>query len=318
MASKSITVLKTETDVLIATNGARAITAALHNVLLNDILDSSLNRISDAALIGLNDFDSSATYPEGRAVMYDDGGGVDIYRSNTANGPAAFDPLEWDVISGGGGGATNLTWTAATRTVASDTGTDAIISLFTSTDAGLTPSSGGGATNFLRADGTWEAPSVNSIYTADDTLTGERYLNSGGYDLILGDATGDMILNASRDFRINNSGSFLGGSSKIRSFGGDIILTSYSINAYGGTTTEFLIREGIGFSFSDVTNGLGLSYDDYTVDEANVGAWGTEDNHIPSEARIIANVGVVAITNDYIPIGNSGVTGIEDSNLIST
>ena len=82
MASKSITVLKTETDVLIATNGSRAITAALHNVLLNDILDSSLNRISDAALVGLNDFDSSATYPLGRACIYDDGGGDKIYRAN--------------------------------------------------------------------------------------------------------------------------------------------------------------------------------------------------------------------------------------------
>ena len=54
--------------------------------------------------------------------------------------------------------ATNLSYDAATRVLSSDTGTDATIPLFTSTDPGLTPLSGGGTTNFLRADGTWAAP----------------------------------------------------------------------------------------------------------------------------------------------------------------
>lgn len=58
----------------------------------------------------------------------------------------------------GGGGATNLSYTAATRVVASDTGTDATLPLVTTGDAGLAPASGGGTTNFLRADGTWAAP----------------------------------------------------------------------------------------------------------------------------------------------------------------
>ena len=66
--------------------------------------------------------------------------------------------------------ATNLTWTAATRTVASDTGSDAIITLVSSTDAGLAPASGGGTVNFLRADGTWVTPTdtnaTNLTYTA--------------------------------------------------------------------------------------------------------------------------------------------------------
>jgi hypothetical protein len=38
---------------------------------------------------------------------------------------------------GGAGGATNLSWTAATRTVASDTGTDAVLTVATGADAGL-------------------------------------------------------------------------------------------------------------------------------------------------------------------------------------
>ena len=59
---------------------------------------------------------------------------------------------------GGGGGSTDLTYTAATRVLASSTGTDATLPLFTSTEAGLVDASGGGTSNFLRADGTWAAP----------------------------------------------------------------------------------------------------------------------------------------------------------------
>lgn len=51
--------------------------------------------------------------------------------------------------------ATDLSYTAATRVLASSTGADATLPLFTSTDAGLVPSSGGGTTTFLRADGTF-------------------------------------------------------------------------------------------------------------------------------------------------------------------
>jgi hypothetical protein len=57
-----------------------------------------------------------------------------------------------------GTSSTNLSYDAATRTVASDTGTDATLPLVTSTDAGLVPATGGGTTNFLRADGTFAAP----------------------------------------------------------------------------------------------------------------------------------------------------------------
>ena len=55
-------------------------------------------------------------------------------------------------------GTTNLTYNTSTRTVVSDTGTDATIPLFSNSDAGLTGASGGGTTNYLRADGTWASP----------------------------------------------------------------------------------------------------------------------------------------------------------------
>jgi hypothetical protein len=53
---------------------------------------------------------------------------------------------------------TDLSYTAASRLLASSTGADVTLPLLTSTDAGLAPASGGGTTNFLRADGTWAAP----------------------------------------------------------------------------------------------------------------------------------------------------------------
>jgi hypothetical protein len=62
------------------------------------------------------------------------------------------------ISAAGGGGATNLSYDAPTRVIASDTGTDATLPLVTSTSAGLVPASGGGTANFLRADGTWAAP----------------------------------------------------------------------------------------------------------------------------------------------------------------
>jgi len=64
-------------------------------------------------------------------------------------------------------GTTDLTYTTAatTGTINSSTGTDATIPKFTSTDAGLVHGSGGGTANFLRADGTWDAPSTNLGYT---------------------------------------------------------------------------------------------------------------------------------------------------------
>jgi len=77
----------------------------------------------------------------------------------------------------GGGGATNLTYTAATRVIASDTGTDATLPLMSSGDAGLVPASGGGTSNFLRADGTFAAPGGGG---SPGGSSGEVQFNNGG------------------------------------------------------------------------------------------------------------------------------------------
>jgi hypothetical protein len=54
--------------------------------------------------------------------------------------------------------ATDLTYSAASRLLSSSTGSDVTLPLFTSSEAGIVGASGGGTTNFLRADGTWAEP----------------------------------------------------------------------------------------------------------------------------------------------------------------
>ena len=90
--------------------------------------------------------------------------------------------------------ATNLAYEVATRLLSSSTGTDVTLPLFTSTLAGLTPASGGGTTNFLRADGTWAEPpggsggsgTVTSVgFTAPTgfSVTGSPITTSGTIEL---------------------------------------------------------------------------------------------------------------------------------------
>jgi len=71
---------------------------------------------------------------------------------------------------GGGGGSTDLGYTASTRVLTSSTGADVTLPLFTSGDAGLVGASGGGTTNFLRADGTWASPSGNGGLTQPQVM----------------------------------------------------------------------------------------------------------------------------------------------------
>jgi hypothetical protein len=72
--------------------------------------------------------------------------------------------LTWIACSGGGGGvnsgtAGQLAYYAANGAVVSGAGYTTVIPVVASASSGLAPASGGGTTNFLRADGTWTVPS---------------------------------------------------------------------------------------------------------------------------------------------------------------
>lgn len=64
------------------------------------------------------------------------------------------------------------TATTRTLTVPDASGTLALNAVFTSAANGLTPASGGGTANFLRADGTWAAPAGGGGSSAYSALTG--------------------------------------------------------------------------------------------------------------------------------------------------
>jgi hypothetical protein len=103
--------------------------------------------------------------------------------------------------------ATDLSYTAATRVIASSTGTDATLTLVTSTDAGLAPASGGGTTNFLRADGTFAAPPGGS---PGGSTTQVQFNNAGAFggdaDLTWNSTTN--VLGVTGDVNLSDGGTF--------------------------------------------------------------------------------------------------------------
>lgn len=109
----------------------------------------------------------------------------------------------------------NNTGSATTPLALTATQVTAMLNTFTTSLQGLAPSSGGGTTNFLRADGTWAAPSAGAL-----TLTGD----------VTGSGTGSVATTLAT---INtNTGSF-GSSTSIPSFtvNGKGLITAASGNA---------------------------------------------------------------------------------------
>jgi hypothetical protein len=83
----------------------------------------------------------------------------------------------------GGGAGTDLSYTASSRLLASSTGADVTLPLMSSTEAGLVPPSGGGTTNFLRADGTFAAPpgaSTPGVYAVGNWISPVNTSVAGG------------------------------------------------------------------------------------------------------------------------------------------
>jgi hypothetical protein len=99
-------------------------------------------------------------------------------------------------ITAGTGDPEDLTGTQATT----------LLDTFTSALKGLAPSSGGGTTNFLRADGTWAAPSgTGTVTTSGSPVSGNLTKFSGSSAITNGDLSGDVTTSGTLATTIANN-----------------------------------------------------------------------------------------------------------------
>jgi len=103
-------------------------------------------------LINVADGANNYTHPNHSGDVTSVGDGATTIANNAVTNFKAADMVQATIkgraVGAGTGDPTDLTATQAT----------AILDVFTSSLKGLAPSSGGGTTNYLRADGTWNAP----------------------------------------------------------------------------------------------------------------------------------------------------------------
>lgn len=116
MSVLSTSALTTDINNSIFQNTTRQITGNVLNGVLINIKDSMINRITDANLLGLRDFDASRAYAFGEGVFYSG----QLYRcSNISGHSGAWNAANFTVISGGGGGS--ATWGGITGTLSDQT-----------------------------------------------------------------------------------------------------------------------------------------------------------------------------------------------------
>jgi hypothetical protein len=206
------------------------------------------------------------------------GGSIQIYQvddkilisggsSGSVTSVAAGDGMNFTTITGTGsvalGTPSTLTLTT-TNTVGTNTHCHALnIANFTTSAAGLAPASGGGTTNFLRADGSWVAPSGGGLdaYAALTSGAIVTWDASGGLNKTLNIAANftlaltNLSNGMSGDLRINNttastititlpaSNSRLNGS--VNSLPAGIYHLTWT---YSGTYTDFSIAQYVTYS----------------------------------------------------------------------
>jgi hypothetical protein len=118
-----------------------------------------------ASIVEIGGGSGGVTAVSGTAPITSTGGttpaiGISAATTSAAGSMSSADKTKLDGIQAGAqvNVATNLGYTDATRALTSSTGTGVTLPLVTSSAPGLAPASGGGTTNFLRADGSWAAP----------------------------------------------------------------------------------------------------------------------------------------------------------------
>lgn len=176
------------------------------------------------------------------------------------------------ITSGGSSGAvswttlnpqTNLSYTDSTRVIASSTGNDATLPLMSSGNAGLVPASGGGTSNFLRADGTFAVPqSGTPLRFLTTTGTGTFSLTEDNFTTV--DLASTLNISDSSDFTVASSG-------EVTVQNGGTYYVEYSLNGdYTGSSSRQVItgvlQLNTGSGFVDVEE---TTFDAYTRDSGS-------------------------------------------------
>lgn len=95
---KTTAQLYTDRTSTVYSNGVNAINGANHAMLIDDILASHANKISDNNMLGLFPYDTTRTYYIGQAVTYDDGGGYAVYICNNATTTGVWNASHWNKV----------------------------------------------------------------------------------------------------------------------------------------------------------------------------------------------------------------------------
>jgi len=221
----------------------------------------------------------------------------------------------------GGGGGTDLSYTAASRLLASSTGADVTLPLVTSTDAGLSPASGGGTTNFLRADGTWAAPPTGAVADGDK---GDITVSGGGTSWNIDNGaitgsklasnisfttTGDITLDNQADLRFGEATGHGGNYVAFQAPGTISSNVTWTLPGADGTNGQVLSTNGTGtLSWSSVSGGGLTDGDKGDITVSASGATWTIDN----DAVTYAKIQNVSATDKLLGRSTAGAGDIEE------
>jgi collagen type VII alpha len=139
---------------------------------------------------------------------------------------------------------TDISYNAGTRLLSSSTGNDDTLPLVTTANAGLAPASGGGTTNFLRADGTWAAPAGGGGGGATGGTATIDFGAAPGTNIATVVVTGQAAIGASSSIKVW----FQGGSTADFNEYEHLFILPGSVSLVAGT-----IVNGVGFTIYATT-----------------------------------------------------------------
>lgn len=138
------------------------------------------NHIANAQALNIGKVEGAGSVVDGAFALFDGVSGAALRSGGLAINNAMLADMDQSTIKGRAAGAgtgdpQDLTGTQAT----------AILNTFTSALKGLVPASGGGTTNFLRADGSFASPSASLIVVIQVFTASGTYTPTAGMDFCI-------------------------------------------------------------------------------------------------------------------------------------